>query len=88
MQQYREMTTLARIAWERTYDLKLPRYLPRLRMPTLVLWGREDALVPVQQAEVWAGHIPDVRLEIMDGVGHGLPIESPQAAHIIETFMR
>lgn len=88
VQQYREMTTLARIAWERSYDLKLPRYLPRLRMPTLVLWGREDALVPVQQAEVWAGHIPGARLETMDGVGHGLPIESPQAAQIIETFMR
>lgn len=85
MQRYREMTTLARIAWERNHDLKLPRDLPRLRMPTLVLWSREGALVPVQQAEVWAGHRPGARLEAMEGVGHGLPTQSPQ---IIETFMR
>ena len=50
---YREGGTLARLLWEHPYDTKLPRYLHRLTMPTLLVWGEDDKLLPVQNAEIW-----------------------------------
>ncbi len=42
---YRELTSTARVFWKRAYDLSLPRWLHRLTMPTLLLWGESDRLV-------------------------------------------
>jgi len=44
--------------------------LPRLTLPTLVVHGTDDQIIPVQNAELIASRIPGSRLEIMDGVGH------------------
>ena len=46
--------TLARLLWEHPYDTKLPRYLHRLTMPTLLVWGEDDKLLSVQTAELLA----------------------------------
>jgi len=47
--------------------------LRRLRVPTLVIHGRDDPLVPVEHGMDTARHIPGARLEIIDGMGHDLP---------------
>jgi len=39
---YREMTSLARVIWECSYDPKLDRWLKRVSVPTLILWGEQD----------------------------------------------
>ena len=44
--------------------------LPQLRLPTLVIHGTLDEMLPVQNGHMIAGLIPDSRLEILDGVGH------------------
>jgi pimeloyl-ACP methyl ester carboxylesterase len=76
---YRESTSTARAFWRRVYDLKLPRWLHRLTMPTLLLWGEEDRLVPVQQAAVWAELVPNAEVRILPNVGH-LPFDETAAA--------
>ena len=38
---YREMSSTARVAWERLHDPKLTRYLHRITVPTMILWGRQ-----------------------------------------------
>ena len=43
---YRETTTLARLLWEKPWDPKFKRYLHRIDVPTLIVWGDEDKLVP------------------------------------------
>ena len=53
--------------------------LPRLKMKTLVLAGAEDALIPVSESESMAQLLPDAKLKILQGVGHLLPIESPES---------
>jgi pimeloyl-ACP methyl ester carboxylesterase len=83
---YRESTSTARMFWNRVYDLKLPKWLHRLTMPTLLLWGEQDRLVPAGQAAVWADLIPDARVRILPGVGH-LPFdESDEAAQAVLGF--
>ena len=47
--------------------------LKTIRTPSLVVPGRDDLLVPLACGIDTARHIPDARLEIIDGMGHNLP---------------
>jgi len=85
-ERYRESTSTARMFWNRSYDLKLPRWLHRLTMPTLLLWGELDRLIPSGQAAVWAELLPNVQTEILPGVGHVPFEETPDAARIVLEF--
>lgn len=38
--------------------------------PTLVLWGRQDRIIPVSHSAVAERGIPDVRLHVFDQCGH------------------
>jgi pimeloyl-ACP methyl ester carboxylesterase len=51
--------------------------LARVRVPTLVLAGALDRLCPVDRHEEMAALVPGARLEVLDGVGHLLPLEAP-----------
>lgn len=85
-ERYRESTSTARMFWNRVYDTKLPRWLHRLTMPTLLLWGDQDRLIPAAQAPVWAEFIPNSQIKILPGVGH-LPFdESAEAAPAVLEF--
>jgi pimeloyl-ACP methyl ester carboxylesterase len=83
---YRESTSTARVFWARNYDLKLTKWLHRLTMPTLLLWGDQDRLVPVEQAPVWAEHIPSAEVRILPGVGHLMFDESRESLDIVADF--
>jgi len=48
--------------------------LARLQIPTLILWGEEDNLIPAKSAKWFAEVIPESRLIIYPKVGH-LPME-------------
>jgi pimeloyl-ACP methyl ester carboxylesterase len=58
----------------------VPR-LPELRMPTLLLHGTKDPLVPFAAAERAARLIPDARLEVLEGCGHLAILEDPETTH-------
>ena len=47
--------------------------LRQLRVPTLVVHGVDDVLVPVENGRVVAGAVPGARLIEFDGMGHDLP---------------
>jgi pimeloyl-ACP methyl ester carboxylesterase len=49
------------------------KLLKTITVPTLVIHGREDLLVPLACGIDTARHIPDAQLEIIDGMGHNLP---------------
>ncbi|MEM8850797.1 MAG: alpha/beta hydrolase [Pseudomonadota bacterium] len=49
-----------------------------VRVPSLVLCGREDALCPVHRHELMAELIPDARLVVLDGAGHLPTLERPE----------
>ena len=84
---YRESTSAARLMWTRPCDLKLHRWLHRLRMPTLILWGDADRLIPVEQAAVWADLIPDTETRTLPGVGHLMFDESREAVDALGSFV-
>jgi pimeloyl-ACP methyl ester carboxylesterase len=85
-ERYRESTSTARMLWERAYDLKLAKWLHRLTMPVLLLWGDEDRIIPAEQAPVWAEHIPGASVRTLPGVGHLLFDESREAVEAVRDF--
>ena len=60
-----------RLGWEpRWVNPALKRWLHRIDVPTLVLWGAEDKLFPSAYASAWTESIPDSRAEIIEASGH------------------
>jgi pimeloyl-ACP methyl ester carboxylesterase len=86
--QYRENTSLARLIWERNYDRSLQRWLCRITMPTLLLWGSQDQIIPVQQARAWESGMPNARTVIVEDGGHLLFNETERAAELVADFLR
>ncbi len=54
--------------------------LEQLAMPTLVVHGTVDELLPVANGRLIASRIPGARLELLDGVGHLFFWERPELA--------
>jgi 3-oxoadipate enol-lactonase len=52
--------------------------LADVRVPTLVMHGTLDQMLPVENGEMIAGLVPDARLEILDGIGHMFFLEEPE----------
>jgi pimeloyl-ACP methyl ester carboxylesterase len=79
----------ARLGWKAPHfqSRKLTERLGRVAVPTLVIWGRRDLLVPAEAAQVWEGSIPGARLLEVPGAGHCLALERPEVAAEVEGFL-
>jgi pimeloyl-ACP methyl ester carboxylesterase len=60
-------------------DYALRDRLPEIQAPTLVVWGEDDALVPVGDAWEFGGLIPDARVVVYEDTGHVAMLERPDA---------
>ena len=58
---------------------QLSKRLYRLIAPTLLLWGAGDRLIPPVYAARWQALIPSARVQTVNGAGHMLPWEQPEA---------
>jgi len=61
--------------------------LPRIDVPTLVVHGRHDRMVPVANAHLIAERIPGARLRILEESGHLYPTEEPEVEDAIGAFL-
>ena len=62
--------------------------LPELHVPTLLIHGTKDLVVPAKRAKQAAERIPNVDLELLQGCGHWVPRESPERfVTILCTFL-
>jgi pimeloyl-ACP methyl ester carboxylesterase len=62
-------------------------YLSSL-LPSLIVWGRRDPLIPVSHSGVAHRAMPDSRLEVFDEAGHFPQLEEPvRFAQILRDFM-
>src|SRR5205085_165913 len=70
----------ARLAWQpRNHDPHLAKWLHRIDVPTLILWGAHDRLFPQDYAAAWQKLIPGSRSVIIPDCGHVPHIEKPAA---------
>jgi len=58
------------------------RRLPLISVPTLVIWGREDAVNTLEEVgQPTARGIPQAKLIVYDATGHAVPVEQPEKLH-------
>jgi 4,5:9,10-diseco-3-hydroxy-5,9,17-trioxoandrosta-1(10),2-diene-4-oate hydrolase len=63
--------------------------LGMISAPTLILWGRQDRILPVSQGVDAAGRIPGARLHIFERCGHMPNIEhSDEFNRIVLEFLQ
>ena len=76
----REMAS--RLCW-RPYmnNPSLPFYLAKVTTPTLIVWGKQDAIVPVECGDLYHRAIPNSTLKVIDHCGHSPQIEKPEEFH-------
>lgn len=55
--------------------------LAAIKIPTLVLVGRQDAITPVELSEEMAAAVPGSRLEIIEHCGHMSSMEMPKSVN-------
>jgi len=66
-----------------TYDR-----LPQIKCPTLVITGKDDALIPWENSRLIAGRISGAQLRILEPAGHCFWLEQPeQSRAAIEQFL-
>ena len=53
--------------------------LPRIAVPTLLIWGELDARSPLTVARQFEQAIPDAKLVVIPGAGHVSNLEQPEA---------
>ena len=69
----------ARFGWKPyMHNPHLKRWLHRIDIPTLLLWGEQDGIVSTSYGEAWCAEIPSARMEIMPNAGHFPHWEQPQ----------
>jgi 3-oxoadipate enol-lactonase len=62
--------------------------LPTIDVPTLVIAGREDQLIPVDYARSIAAEIPGAQFTLIQGAGHLVPMEQPvPTSRVIGEFL-
>jgi pimeloyl-ACP methyl ester carboxylesterase len=77
----------SKFAWP-IADHGLRRRLHRIAVPTLILWGRQDALVPLAYSEDFAAGIAGARVVVLDEAGHEVQADQPEATReAITTFL-
>ncbi|MBM3485862.1 MAG: alpha/beta fold hydrolase [Alphaproteobacteria bacterium] len=79
--------TFARLAWEpRFFSPHLEKWIHRIKLPTLIVWGEGDRMFSVPHAAAWHRLIAGSRLEIYAQCGHLPHIE--KADQFVATFTR
>ncbi len=78
--------TLARLSWQpQLHNPQLQKWLHRIHVPTLVVWGDQDRVLPPAHAHALAAAIDGATVALMPGCGHMAPIERPEAFSDIVT---
>jgi pimeloyl-ACP methyl ester carboxylesterase len=64
-----------------------PELLHTLAVPTLLIWGKSEKLLPYEGLEFFRAHLPShVKIEVVEGFGHVPQVERPKelVARVVE----
>lgn len=69
----------AKLAWHpRFHNPHLRKWLHRVDVPTLIIWGDDDKLIPTEHGPAYRELIPNSELEIIPACGHLPHVEKAQ----------
>ena len=71
------------------FNRSLPHLLPRIHAPTLVVWGKDDRIIPLECGERYQQTIPGARLEVLPQCGHHPHLEkTEQFVGLVREFLQ
>ena len=79
-----------RLSWRPyMYYPALPNLLHRLkRLPTQIIWGRDDSIIPVSAGQVYHQSIPGSQLAVLENCGHRPELEKTDAfLRLVQDFL-
>jgi pimeloyl-ACP methyl ester carboxylesterase len=69
------------------YDPALFGMLPKIAVPTLIVWGRDDRIIPIECGHLFQGALPNAQLRIVEQCGHFVQLDQPSmCAQIVREF--
>lgn len=80
----------ARLAWKPyMYYYTMPQLLSRLKnLPTLIVWGKDDTVMPLSCAELYNSSIKGSQLVLIDDCGHNPEFEKPdEFVNVVSKFL-
>ena len=85
----RNRAIVAKLSWQpRSHDPNLAKWLHRIDVPTLLIWGDTDRIFPKEHALAYQRSIPNAQLVIVPHCGHVPQIEQPDAfVAALESFI-
>jgi pimeloyl-ACP methyl ester carboxylesterase len=88
--QLKNRFTATKLGWQpRWFNPDLERWLHRIKLPSLVLWGENDKVMPAAYSTRWRERLPDARLVTIAECGHLPHIEkAEQTADHVRGFLK
>jgi pimeloyl-ACP methyl ester carboxylesterase len=75
----RNRSTVVRLCYPDFINPELSKWLHRIDIPTLLIWGANDGLVPLSVGEAYRALMPRARLTVLPQAGHAPYEEVPEA---------
>ena len=77
--QHSNQAMASRLCWRPyMHNPSLAHYLANVSTPALIVWGKQDAIVPAECGELYQKALPNATLKVIDHCGHSPQIEKPQ----------
>jgi pimeloyl-ACP methyl ester carboxylesterase len=82
--------SFAKLAWQpRLFNPDLEKWLHRVKVPTQIIWGQNDLLLPAQYAPHWQEKVAARACTVIPDCGHSPMIEKgAQTAELIKQFVQ
>jgi pimeloyl-ACP methyl ester carboxylesterase len=80
----------SRLGWRPyMHNPSLPNLLHRVKsLPTLLIWGQQDGIVPLSAGQVYQESIKDSRLAVVENCGHRVEVEkSGEFVRLVKEFL-
>jgi pimeloyl-ACP methyl ester carboxylesterase len=87
--QWRNREMASRLCWKPyLHNPKLPAYLRGVKTPTLIVWGKQDAIIPVNCGELYQQALANSTLHVIDRCGHSPAVEKPEEfLQVVQEFL-
>jgi len=81
------LATIRAVVGPEGQRLSAREILPQIAVPTLVVWGKRDRMIPISHALEAVELIPNARLEVLEKAGHFPHLDEPERfAELIREF--
>ena len=74
-----ERALIMKETFKRVVKEDVTAYLSRIKIPTLIIWGKKDKITPLKSAYLAKKQIADSELEILENCRHVPNLEMPEA---------